>query len=98
MKTIVQLEGGKRPELKNLDAILFRILDGKIAEAYLLPMKDRKSALKLGISEIDKSCLRNGCQSQSQNGGFLQKGTRRQRQKQRRSITRRHRRRGRGQP
>jgi hypothetical protein len=96
MKTIVQLEGGKRPELKNLDAILFRILDGKIAEAYLLPMKDRQTALELGISEIDKSCLRNGCQSQSQNGGFLQKGTRRQKQK--RSSTRRHRRRGQEQP
>ena len=62
MKTIIEKLGGKRPELDNLDAILFRIKDGEILAAYLMPMPDKKSALELGVSEIDKSCLRNECQ------------------------------------
>ena len=94
MKKIIELLGGKKPELYNLDAILFRIKDGKMSAAYLMPMTGRKSAVELGISEIDKSCMSNECQGQK--GGFLQKRTRRQRQ--RRSSTRRHRRRGREQP
>ena len=94
MKTIIESLGGKRPEIGNLDAILFRIKDGEISAAYLMPMTGRKPAVELGISEIDKSCLRNECQSQK--GGFLQKRTRRQRRS--RNITRSHRRRGRGQP
>ena len=88
MKTIIEKLGGKRPELDNLDAILFRIKDGEILAAYLMPMPDKKSALELGVSEIDKSCLRNECQRR-QNGG---------RTRRNRIRSRRHRRRGQGRP
>jgi hypothetical protein len=88
MKSIIQSLGGKRPAIGNLDAILFRIKYGKISAAYLMPMPNRESVLKLGFPETDKSCLRNECQGQSR-GGSLQKRTRRQR----RSSTRSHRRR-----
>lgn len=88
MKAIIQSLGGKRPEIANLDAILFRIKGGEISAAYLMPMTGRKSAVELGISEIDKSCLRNECQGR-QNGG---------RTRRNRIRSRRHRRRGREQP
>jgi broad specificity phosphatase PhoE len=91
MKAIIESLGGKKPEIGNLDSILFRIKYGKISAAYLMPMPNRESALKLGFPETDKSCLRNECQSQS-HGGFLRKRTRRQRDSKTR--TRRHRRRG----
>ena len=88
MKAIIQSLGGKRPEIANLDAILFRIKGGEISAAYLMPMTGRKSTVELGISEIDKSCLRNECQGR-QNGG---------RTRRNRIRSRRHRRRGREQP
>ena len=88
MKTIIQSLGGKRPLVANLDAILFRIKGGEILAAYLMPMPDRKSGLELGVSEIDKSCLRNECQRR-QNGG---------RTRRNRIRSRRHRRRGQGRP
>jgi broad specificity phosphatase PhoE len=95
MKAIIQSLGGKKPQVANLDSILFRINNGKISAAYLMPMPNRESALKLGFPETDKSCLRNECQGQK--GGSLQKRTRR-RQKHYRTRTRYHRRRGQGQP